>query len=290
MPLSYKDTSAPLAEPVALALAKQQCVLDASFTDDDGYICGLIVGARQYVEKVMQRAIFPRTMSLWLDYFPYWHPETTVNPDDRDQYWFRAFRPKPIKLPKPGCLSVDLITYVDPSGVTQTLAPSLYALALNSEPARIQAIAGWWPMVHPYLLENVQIDYVAGTYVNQVAGEAVVVPAAAPYKLPLAQIAQYVGMVKLVDASGNPVAFTDTPANLTAATGPATAVAASYAGQTLTAAYSTANCPQTIVRAMLLLISHWYNHRDAAEVQPPKEIDLGVRNLLAGEIFDTFGF
>jgi hypothetical protein len=49
-------------------------------------------------------------------------------------------------------------------------------------------------------------------------------------------------------------------------------------------------CPQTIIQAMLLLISYWYNHRDAAESNPPKTIEMGVDALLAGECFDTFGW
>jgi hypothetical protein len=221
MPLSYKETAAPAAEPVSLDEAKAQCVISATFVDDDPYVTRLIVAARRYVEKTMHRAIFNRPMSLWLDYFPYWRPETTVNPNDRDQYWFKAFRPQPIKLPMPGCVSVESITYTDPGDVAQTLDPSMYSVALNSEPARIVPIAGYWPLVHPYRIENVQIDYIAGTY-----GDG-------------------------VDVN---------------------------------------TCPESIKQAILLPISYWYNHRDAAEQQPPKEIDLGVRDLLAGETFDTFGF
>jgi hypothetical protein len=41
---------------------------------------------------------------------------------------------------------------------------------------------------------------------------------------------------------------------------------------------------------MLLLISYFYNHRDANENNPPKAIADGVDALLAGEVFDTFGW
>jgi uncharacterized phiE125 gp8 family phage protein len=48
------------------------------------------------------------------------------------------------------------------------------------------------------------------------------------------------------------------------------------------------NCPQTIVQAMMLLISFWYNNRDAAAQNPPRGIENGVDALLMGEVFDSF--
>lgn len=282
MPLSYKDVGAPLTEPLTLVQAKAQLVLDAGFTQDDVFVAALITAARQYVEKLMNRAIFPRAMQLNLDFFPYPVYDGTVNPNDRHCLYGYFWHALAIRLPKPAALSVQSITYIDLSGVQQTLDPSLYFLDPNSEPGRIVPKPGiYWPYTQSWLPGSVQVNYTAGTYVNTVAAEAVVVPSAAPYALPLSQLASYVGMATLVDANGAAVPFTG---------GAAPVVAASYAGQTLTATYYTANCPLTVVQAMLLLISHWYNHRDAAEAQPPKEIDLGVQNLLAGEIFETFGY
>jgi hypothetical protein len=221
MPLIYRETSQPAVEPVTLALAHSQLVLDTSFILDDPYITGLITAARQYVERVTNRTIFERTACLWLDYFPFYVPGGTVNPNDREAWYYRGFQPKPIRMPRPRAVSVQSITYVDPNGETQTLDKSTYNLALNSEPGRIVPVAGYWPVTSPHALENVCISYTAGTY-----GDGVKVN----------------------------------------------------------------NCPMTIVQAMLLLISHWYSNRDAVASTPPKEIDLGVRALLAGEIFDTFGF
>jgi hypothetical protein len=221
MPLIYKETSAPAAEPVTLALAHSQLVLDVNFVLDDPLITGLITAARQYVERVTQRAIFDRTMKLWLDWFPFLIPSGTFNPNDRDTFYHRGWQPAPIRLPFPRAVSVESITYVDANNVTQTLDPSTYSVAINSEPARIVPIAGYWPVTNLNTLENVCISYTTGTY-----GDGVTVN----------------------------------------------------------------RCPMTIVQAMLLLISYWYSNRDAAASTPPKEIDLGVRALLAGETFDTFGF
>jgi len=41
------------------------------------------------------------------------------------------------------------------------------------------------------------------------------------------------------------------------------------------------------VQAMLLLIGHWYNHREAVSADKLTEIPEAVESLLAGECFDT---
>lgn len=47
------------------------------------------------------------------------------------------------------------------------------------------------------------------------------------------------------------------------------------------------NCPQTIVLAILLLVSHFYNNREASSETVLKTIPLGVDELLAGEVFES---
>lgn len=47
------------------------------------------------------------------------------------------------------------------------------------------------------------------------------------------------------------------------------------------------NCPQTIVLAILLLVSHFYNNREASSETVLKTIPLGVDELLAGDVFET---
>lgn len=282
MPLSYKDTSAPLQEPLQLADVKAQCRVDAGYTGDDAYLTRLIIAARQYVENIMHRAIYPRGMQLLLDFFPYPTYDGTINPNDRHCLYGYFWHALAIKLPRPKVLSVQSIQYIDLAGILQTFSPSLYFLDANSEPGRIVPQPGvYWPYTQSWLPGSVTVSYTAGTHVLQVSNESVTVPAGAPYALPLAQLASYVGIVSLVDSSNNPVPFTNTATP---------SVGASYAGQTLTASYYTANCPETIKQAMLLLISEWYDHRSAAEASPSSEIAHGVECLLAGEIFDTFGF
>jgi uncharacterized phiE125 gp8 family phage protein len=220
MYLSYKDTSSPIVEPVTLALAKQQCIVDAGMTDDDDLITGLIVAARTYVEGIMQRAIYNRTMTLNMDFFPFPTYGGTVNANDAHVLYGKYWHQLAIMLPRPSAVSVQSITYVDLSGVTQTLDSSLYYLDVSSEPARIVPNPGlYWPYTQSYLPGSVCVSYTAGTY-----GDGV-----------------------------------------------------------------TANtCPQTIVQACLLLISYWYNNRDAAAQSSPKSIEMGVESLLATHNFESF--
>jgi uncharacterized phiE125 gp8 family phage protein len=165
MPLSFKDTSSPAVEPVTLAQAKAQLVVDSAFTDDDLLITSLIVAARQFVENKMQRCIYNRTMQLNLDFFPFPDYGTTVNANDRHCLYGTFWHKIAIRLPKPASVSVQSITYVDLSGATQTLDPSLYFVDVNSEPARIVPKPGlYWPYTQSYLPGSVQVNYTAGTY------------------------------------------------------------------------------------------------------------------------------
>ena len=49
------------------------------------------------------------------------------------------------------------------------------------------------------------------------------------------------------------------------------------------------NCPQAIRQAILLLVSYWYGHRDAAESNTPKEVPFAVEALLGAYKVQTFG-
>jgi hypothetical protein len=165
MPLSYKDTSKPAAEPVLIALAHSQLNLDTGFVQDDTYITGLIVAAREHVENLTNRAIYNRTMELWLDFFPFPDYSGTINLNDRHCPYGSFWHKIAIRLPKPSAVSVQSVTYTDLNGTTQTIDPSLYYLDPNSEPARIVPKPGiYWPYSQSYLPGSVCVSYTAGTY------------------------------------------------------------------------------------------------------------------------------
>jgi uncharacterized phiE125 gp8 family phage protein len=278
MPLSYRELTQPTIEPVSLAIAKQHLRVD--FDNDDTYIAALITAARQYVEKVTNRAIFNRSMVLSLDYFPWpgWGETTGCTTQTYYLTWY--YRGIVIRLPKPRAVSVGSITYVDNTGQTQTIDPSNYNVDLVSEPARIAPKPGYtWPYQQNYIPGQVQVQFTAGTY-EQPTSATVTVPAQAPYTIALPQAAKLVTLASVTDAEGNAIACTNTAGVLT--------FDASQAGKTLTIEYTLNMCPQTIVAAMLLIIGHLYEHRSENTELTLKTLPLGVGYLLAGETFDTF--
>jgi uncharacterized phiE125 gp8 family phage protein len=86
-------------EPLTLEEAKAQCNIVAS--DDDDLLLSLITAARHWVEQFTQRSAAQKTWDLKLDGFPYWGA---------------------IEIPMPPVTAIGPVSYVDTSGVTQTLA------------------------------------------------------------------------------------------------------------------------------------------------------------------------
>jgi hypothetical protein len=279
MPLSYKELSAPTVEPVSLTLAKQH--LRVYFTQDDSYIGGLITAARQYIEKQTNRAIFNRKMLLTLDYFPWpgWDSTTGSTAHDYFMHWY--YRGLTIRLPKPATVSVESVSYLNNDGVTvTTIDPSNYTVDTSSEPARIAPTPGYtWPYQQNYIPGQVKVNFTAGTYELPVT-EEFTVPATAPYTYTLEQAAQLVTFTGVVNAQNDPVTCSNVAGQLT--------FDASLAGQTLTATYTVNNCPQTIIQAMLLLIKHWYVHREAVSSENLKQVELAVQELIANEIIESW--
>jgi hypothetical protein len=274
MPLSYREISAPAAEPITLALAKQHLRVD--FSEDDAYITALITAARQQVEKLMNRAIFNRKMLLTLDYFPWpgWDSTTGSTAHDYFMRWY--YRGLTICLPKPATVSVESITYITNDGVTvETIAAENYIVDVTSEPARIAPRPGYtWPYQQNYIPGQISVNYTAGTY-ELAVNEQFTVPSQAPYTYTLAQAANLITFVGVTNSDDDTVTCSNAAGVLT--------FDATLAGQSLTASYTVNNCPQTIVWAMYLLMKHWYDHREAVSDVPLKEIPLGVEALLAGE-------
>jgi len=222
MLLSYKLITPPSVEPVSLELAKQHLRVD--FPEDDRLIQMYIVAARQYAEKYTNRAFFSQQWQLSLDHFPLPKFKTTLNSEERHDwpYFGASWDYFSIRLPKPRCISVDSVTYLDLTATLQTLDPSTYFVDTSSEPARLVPAQNlFWPYTQQYLPGSVSITYTTGSY-----GDGVTVN----------------------------------------------------------------TCPQTIVMAMLLLIGHWYEHREDASELNLKNIPLGVGALLDTETFTALTY
>lgn len=117
-------------------------------TTSDPELVALIKSARASAETITKRALVTQTWDLVLDRFPCW----TIN------------------IPKPTLQSVTSITYVDPDGVTQTLATDQYRVDSSSAPGRITPAYGVvWPSTRG-ITGAVTIRFVCGY------GAAAVVP------------------------------------------------------------------------------------------------------------------
>jgi hypothetical protein len=293
MPINVKLITPPIVEPITLAQAKSQLVVDTGFTQDDAYITALITAARALCEKLTHRVFFDQTWKLTLDSFPWFDPQQgTLPPATRNNwalysYFWDAIT---IFLPRPSCIQVNSITYIDLNGNQQTLPTDSYYVDVTSEPARIvPSPATYWPYTQNYLPGSVQVTYVAGSYSQAQTGQ-VTVSSESPYTATITPPtllsgapAAITSITSVTDNNGNAIPYTYTNGVLT--------FAEAQAGNTYNLAYNAGTLlPQTVVQAMLLLIGHWYVNREAASANPPKEIDLAVRALLSGEEVTTFTY
>lgn len=138
MDWSLSLVTPPAEEPITLSEAKAYARID--FSDDDTLIAGFIVAARQQCETITRRALITQTWDLILGEFP-----------ERE-----------IEIPLPPLQSVTSITYLDDSGVSQTLATSVYKVDTANLPGRITLKSGQsWPSTYDESAA-VTIRFVAG--------------------------------------------------------------------------------------------------------------------------------
>lgn len=117
--------TAPTLEPVTLAEAKKQCVVEHA---DDDALFNLIIGAaREHLEKMCWRGIVTQT----------WEVVSECFEDDGEG----------IELPKGNLVAVASVKYIDVNGVEQTLTLTTdYVLDTVSVPGRVRLAYGtYWP-------------------------------------------------------------------------------------------------------------------------------------------------
>jgi hypothetical protein len=145
-------TTPPEAEPVTLDEAKAHSRITSD--DEDDLITDLITASRVQAENFTSRGLLPQTFAMYLDGFP-------------GSQWFEGSplgsmlslvgvvlsREGEITIPRApliqnSTLGIDFIKYVDTSGSTQTLDPSLYQVdpQTDDDPVRIfPAFGKTWP-------------------------------------------------------------------------------------------------------------------------------------------------
>jgi uncharacterized phiE125 gp8 family phage protein len=136
--------SGPASEPLFIEEVKQHLHVDSE--EQDALLFALIAAARQHLDGetgYLGRSLITQTWELTLDHFP--------------------FGENPIYLPLPPIQSISQITYIDPAGVTQTLASNKYQLSADKTwlPSVRPAYAEYWPTTRNQK-DAVQVRFVAG--------------------------------------------------------------------------------------------------------------------------------
>ncbi|MBP0589283.1 hypothetical protein J8I87_06035 [Paraburkholderia sp. LEh10] len=154
--MGLRLTQGPVEEPVSLAEAKLHLNLDLADTTWDLKIQSLITAARVHAENVCRRVFVTQKYDLYLDAFPFYTYYGVipgyVPVDQLPAAWMTMrnysvrFRGSKIDIPFPRLQSVDAVTYIDESGNTQTLDPSLYVVDNISEPGVLTPkVNTYWP-------------------------------------------------------------------------------------------------------------------------------------------------
>lgn len=135
-------------------------------TTSDPLIKDMIIDAREYIESHTNRALITQKWRLMEDSFPPRYIQTSSpmlelasglrHPEMMDVHK-DVFR-----LPKPPCISVDAINYIDSNGTLTLLDPATYVVSLSDVRAEIaRAPNATWPSTQ-WRSEAVQIDFTCG--------------------------------------------------------------------------------------------------------------------------------
>lgn len=287
--LNYRLVVPPTVEPISLSTAKKQLRID--IPDDDELITSVYIpAAREFAERLTNRAFYTQTWQYFKDNFPYGDYRSTVSIDQREPWNYSAYwNDFAFRLPKPRLLSVTSVNYLDAQGNPQVLDPTLYYVDMNSEPGRITPqIGGIWPMTQFYLPGSINVVYQAGSYVGDQI-DTLTVPTQAPFTVQLSR--QVIGITSVKDANGNPLTYTMQPVSdanndptelstLTFATQPAGPVVVIYQASIL---------PPTLKAAILLILGHLYENREDTTELNLKTLPLAAKNFIRPHVFNVFG-
>jgi uncharacterized phiE125 gp8 family phage protein len=136
-------TTPALSEPVSAEELSKHSRID--FSEDAGYLAGLIAASRQWVEQYTGRQLINATWTLTLDRFP----------------------ASSFDLPRPPLVSVTSVKYYDSAYVLQTVAVASYKVLMfagpEAPPGKIELAVGYvWPSPVYARPGAVQIALLAG--------------------------------------------------------------------------------------------------------------------------------
>lgn len=162
--LRYVLVTPPASEPLALADVKAHLRVDSDDTSQDATINLLMLAARRYAETYTGRSLLTQHWQAIADGFPGWYPLVGApwNAYAPSMTLLRHEEERVIKLARGPVQSVESITYVDTSGVTQTLDPSTYVFDNSDLVQRIAPVFGaFWPVTQRQMAA-VKINFTAG--------------------------------------------------------------------------------------------------------------------------------
>lgn len=161
---------------------------------------------------------------------------------------------EPIEIPRPPLISVETVKYFGTDNAEYIWDPALYFVDTDSEPGRIcPAYSEIYPALQLRPINGVKIRYMAGY-------PPVITTTTIPAGTTPAPVA---GTVVNADGTITTTLINDD--------GSATATTTDYC----------ANVPRTVKNAMLLLIGHWYENREAAMTRTvSKDVEFSVDALL----------
>ncbi len=161
--LRYDQLTKPAQEPVSISDVRTHRRLDSDDTGQDSLVALLIPTARQYAEDFTGESFITRSWRATADAFPgaYAVPRGYVGEFARGMAVLDRASPI-IELSHGPVTGITSVTYVDTTGVSQTLDPALYVVDLSGGGCRIAPAYGTaWPVTRPQL-GAVRIDYEAG--------------------------------------------------------------------------------------------------------------------------------
>ncbi len=164
---SLVQTVPPASEPVAMTDAMAWCRVVN--TAEEPILATLISAAREFCETFTGRQMMPATYQASWDRFPML-PNMQYAPGNPNavvpvvnNMWPLNPGAWAIRLPMPPLISVASITYIDPTGVQQTMNPATdYVVDTASSPGRVTPASGsFWPETS-FMPGAVTVTYQAG--------------------------------------------------------------------------------------------------------------------------------
>lgn len=267
----------PSAEPVTIADAKTHARVENDV--EDAIIGGYITAARSSAEMILRRALMPQTWRYALKNFPGRAYYGLGYKDLLDASSYAKWNH--IDIPLPPLVSIVSFTYTDSAGnvlnMTQGFGNQVgnYLLGLESEPGRVTLpFAGIWPTTVLLPESPILITYICGYpafngVVNVDVNGLATWVSGDKFDPGLAGTWVNVGGVSLQCVT----VISNTSMQLAATTNPV-ASNAPYTGNLI---------PMPIRLAILELVAHYYENREAVAAGKASwltEVPLGARNLL----------